>query len=309
MLETKWMKVATAGLTVDGREIKPEWLTSMAENYDPKDIYMAAVNIDHFSLFGSGMGHVTALKAEKDSKGRMSLYARIDPSAYLLSLWQNKDKQFFSIEPQPDFPSKGQWYLAGLAVTESPASQGLQPVRFNKGGSPEVFTNTAAMTRPAGSDFTAWEDADPATLAASETHQDNNDQQDPPWLNKFMGEIKALFGAQPTENDPMTKEELEKFKALQGQVETLSKQLSELTDKYTAAKAEETPDAGAQQEEAQAGEEKLNAETEARFTDLNGQIESLTAQVEDLSKLMAQPVEGGQGEVTGATPQGEKFVA
>ncbi|WP_273915543.1 GPO family capsid scaffolding protein, partial [Burkholderia pseudomallei] len=44
--KTKFFRVAVEGATVDGREIKREWLTQMAKHYDPK-LYGARVNVEH----------------------------------------------------------------------------------------------------------------------------------------------------------------------------------------------------------------------------------------------------------------------
>ena len=70
MLTTDWMKVATAGRTLDGREIKPEWLEKMAASYSPQ-VYTASVNSEH--VFYPGLGHVTELRAGQDAQGRLAV--------------------------------------------------------------------------------------------------------------------------------------------------------------------------------------------------------------------------------------------
>lgn len=45
-LTTVWIGVATSGQTLDRREIKPEWLLNIAENYDPA-YYTALIWEEH----------------------------------------------------------------------------------------------------------------------------------------------------------------------------------------------------------------------------------------------------------------------
>ncbi|MBF4095401.1 GPO family capsid scaffolding protein, partial [Burkholderia pseudomallei] len=95
--KTKFFRVAVEGATVDGREIKREWLTQMAKHYDPK-LYGARVNVEHIkgwaplsanNPFGA-YGDVIALKAAEIEdgplKGKMALYAQIDPTDELVAL-------------------------------------------------------------------------------------------------------------------------------------------------------------------------------------------------------------------------------
>ena len=42
----KKFRVAKAGPTTDGRVIKPEWLTDIADTYDP-NLYTARIFIEH----------------------------------------------------------------------------------------------------------------------------------------------------------------------------------------------------------------------------------------------------------------------
>ena len=315
MLETEYLKIATAGLTVDGREIKAEWLGKMAKSYD-SSIYTATVNIDHFGMFGSGMGMVTGLQAKKDPQGRDALYAKVSPTAYLLNIWQSKDKNFFSIEPVFDFPNKGDVYLAGLAVTDIPASQGLEPVKFSKGGQAQVFHNTAAMSRPVGGSLMDWEEMEPEA-APVQMAAEQPDERVPAWASKV---IRALFSAKHYEDEPMTAEERAAFEKLQGEVVTL-------VEKYNAMQANEP--AGQKGEfnaqeaieglSAQVAEladkftttEKKVEQVEEAATEFNAQEElgKLAKQISDMQELMSQPQEGPSGEVTGATPKGEQFVA
>jgi Phage capsid scaffolding protein (GPO) serine peptidase len=142
MLKTDWLKVATAGRTVDGREIKAEWLEKMAQLYSPR-VYTATVNSEHF--FYPGLGHVTEIRAGKDELARTALFARIAPTAELLTRYQNRRQLFFSVEIMADFPAKGDFYLSGLAITDLPASQGLEPTQFSaEAGGRQRYFDTAS---------------------------------------------------------------------------------------------------------------------------------------------------------------------
>lgn len=127
-LVTDFKCVAQSGPTIDGREIKPEWLTEMAETYNP-DIYTAKLWIDHKRYLGS-YGSVRALKAKADGDV-VKLFAKISPSRDLVErnqLWE--DKLHFSIEVDEDFAKTGKFYLGGLAMTDEPASLGTSEMRF-----------------------------------------------------------------------------------------------------------------------------------------------------------------------------------
>jgi hypothetical protein len=128
-LVTDWKRIAQSGPTMDGRVIKPEWLTDMADTYDP-DVYTARLWLDHMR-YGS-YGSVRELKAEKDGDV-IRLFAKIAPSRGLLQMnevWE--EYLHFSIEPIENFAKTGKCYLGGLGMTDSPASLGVDEMRFSK---------------------------------------------------------------------------------------------------------------------------------------------------------------------------------
>jgi hypothetical protein len=112
---------------MDGRVIKPEWLTDMAETYDPK-VYTAKLWLDHMRW--ASYGSVSALKAEKDGDV-VRLFAKIAPSRGLLQMSEVWEQYLhFSIEPIEDFAKSGRCYLGGLGMTDNPASLGTDEMRF-----------------------------------------------------------------------------------------------------------------------------------------------------------------------------------
>ena len=120
--------VATSGATIDGREIKPEWLTGSARAYNA-DFYAARIWFEHIRYYGA-MGDVFAVKAEKGEDGLIRLYNRIIPSAQLVSLKKNGQALYSSIEVAPQLKATGKPYQVGLAVTDSPASFGTERLEF-----------------------------------------------------------------------------------------------------------------------------------------------------------------------------------
>jgi hypothetical protein len=149
--KTKFFRVAVEGATIDGREIKREWLTQMAKNYS-RDLYGARLNIEHIkgwaplsktNPFGA-YGDVTALKTTEIEdgplKGKMGLYAQIDPTDDLVALSKNRQKIYTSIEINPSFADIGEAYLVGLAATDDPASLGTEALQFAAKRSSNVFS-------------------------------------------------------------------------------------------------------------------------------------------------------------------------
>jgi hypothetical protein len=149
--KTKFFRVAVEGATADGREIKREWLAQMAKNYNP-ELYGARLNVEHVkgyaplspnSPFGA-YGDVIALRATEIEdgplKGKLALYAQIDPTEHLVALSKKRQKIYTSIEINPTFADIGEAYLVGLAATDDPASLGTEALQFATRHSNNVFS-------------------------------------------------------------------------------------------------------------------------------------------------------------------------
>jgi hypothetical protein len=131
-LRTGWVCIATEGKAVDGRDITRDWLTDMAETYDPT-YYTAVIWPDHDRW--SSYGTVQALKTE-EVDGKLKLFAILCPNRDLIYYNQSGQYQFCSIEPFENFADLGRTYLLGLGVTDEPASIGTTHLKFsnsNKG--------------------------------------------------------------------------------------------------------------------------------------------------------------------------------
>lgn len=140
MFITGWIRAAVAGATVDGREIKEQYLMDMASAYSP-DTYAAQIWLEHMrgivpdGLFKS-LGSVSAAKVEriKDGgalDGRLGFYVRLAPHADLVAMVRNGQKVHLSVEIAPDFAKTGKAYLMGVGVTDSPASLGVGAMKFS----------------------------------------------------------------------------------------------------------------------------------------------------------------------------------
>ncbi len=134
-LLTGWLTIGTSGPTVDGRNIKPQWLTDAAELYDPAE-YTAVANAEHW--FGN-YGSVRELRTIKDSKERIALQARLRPNQHYLAQNADDHRLFFSMELTHNFAETKKTYLTGLATTDNPASLGTSETHFKQKDNEQTF--------------------------------------------------------------------------------------------------------------------------------------------------------------------------
>ncbi|MFM5371848.1 GPO family capsid scaffolding protein [Aeromonas veronii] len=126
-IKTGWVCIATAGQTLDGRNISPESLRQMAEVYDP-GFYTAR-------LWPEGartrpLGSVDALKVQEEGD-QLKLMAILCPTLELIDLNISGSHGFCTIEAAENFAGTGQWYLAGVSVTDQPTLTGLTQLQFS----------------------------------------------------------------------------------------------------------------------------------------------------------------------------------
>lgn len=129
-----WLCIAQEGATIDGREIKREWLESAAKNYSA-DLYQALIWCEHeepfFRQYLSNLGTVEELKLD-EKNGKLRLMARLRANAILQSMNEQEQKVYSSVELVLDFPNEGDAYLTGLAATDQPAGLGISRLTFSK---------------------------------------------------------------------------------------------------------------------------------------------------------------------------------
>jgi uncharacterized coiled-coil protein SlyX len=211
--KSKWFKVATSGPTVDGREIKEEWIKDMAETYD-MDEYTASIFQDHYGWYGN-YGQVVAVKTEKDAKGRLCLFAQIKANKMLLALNKAGQKLFTSIRVIEDFAATGKAYLMHLAITDEPASLGTDRLSFSQNVEHyQIFANEDGVEL----DFNAPQTDE--ELAAEVTKRPN-------FIERFFSKQTSPI----QDDEPMTDEEKADFAKLQTQVDEFKTQLEKVTNK------------------------------------------------------------------------------
>ena len=190
---TEWRIIGVSGDTIDGRAISAAELQEMAEQYDP-EIYGARINLEHFRFlfpqWEGGYGDVLALKAEpwhKD-KSKTALLAKLAVLPALQELWDEGQKVYTSMEIVSPFADTGKAYLAGLAITDTPASLG-------------TTANFSAASQQAGStQFSAYrltETQEPRTMSA-----DNTQPKDQPLTEKAAEGLFARLLAGFTKSEP-----------------------------------------------------------------------------------------------------------
>lgn len=126
---TDWRIVGVSGDTIDGRLINAQELEEMAAQYDP-EIYGARINLEHVNFllpdYAGGYGDVLELKTEPWHKdpSKTALHAKLAVLPALQKLWDEGKKIYTSMEIASPFADTGKAYLAGLAITDTPASLG-----------------------------------------------------------------------------------------------------------------------------------------------------------------------------------------
>lgn len=138
MPKSKRFRVATEGMSTDGRPIERQHLLDIAADYNPQ-LYTARVDLEHIKALHPdstfrAYGDVDTVEAEeiKDGPlaGKMALYATIDGTADLVALNKQRQKVFPSIQYAPISTQTGKAYLFGLAMTNTPASYGTEMLEF-----------------------------------------------------------------------------------------------------------------------------------------------------------------------------------
>lgn len=245
---SNWLKVAVSGQTADGRNIPAQWLTEMAETYS-MDEYTALIWWEHERNYGDD-GKVYALKTEKDEKGRVCLFAKLQPSVFL----QQSSKRrtlFTSIEPSnKNFAGSGKRYLMGLAYTDEPASLGTDQLLFSAKG--DKFKNHDDNT-------SEWHEFDLAKADAVDS-----DDEAPSWFKKLL---PNLFNNQRHEDDEsgddeMNKEQFEQFMAKQDENHAAMMEQFKAITPVTASDDENDADGGNSEEMATLNERFNKLETE-----------------------------------------------
>jgi hypothetical protein len=109
----------------------------MGKNYN-RDKYGARIWLEHLrgispdSQFKAYGDVIEAKSEEVDIAGekKLALFVKLDVTEELVEFNKQRQKIYTSIEIQPNFANSGEAYLAGLAVTDSPASLGTEALKL-----------------------------------------------------------------------------------------------------------------------------------------------------------------------------------
>lgn len=152
MAKSKFFRVAVEGPTVDGRVIERALLEQAAASYAPAT-YAARINCEHIAGYSpdkpfNAYGTVLSLRTEEVEltingapKKLLSLVAEIEANDQLVALNKAGQKLYTSCELHPNFAGEGKGYLVGLAITDTPASLGTEPLKFAVQSRPNLFTS------------------------------------------------------------------------------------------------------------------------------------------------------------------------
>ena len=243
----KRFRVAREGQTVDGRSLSQEHIIDMSETYDPVE-YTARINCEHMS------GRWSSLNSNYDSGALgdiikvdhgmetfkqngvdvqlMCLYATLSVLPALVEANKEGKKIFTSIEFYPKFADTGRGYLVGLAVTDSPASRGTEPLKFS--------TNANALrTDPNDQELILMTKDAPATVANTDpaTPAVNNTTEQPvtdtqtqelntkPEADGFLQKLSTMFASKKSGMSAQEQElVLESFKKLNEKTDDVAKE-------------------------------------------------------------------------------------
>lgn len=248
----KRFRVAREGQTVDGRALTQQQIIDMAETYDPVE-YTARINVEHMSGWGGlkseqypCLGDVIAcdcvletFRIEGKDVKLMSLYATLSALPQLVEANKNGQKLFTSIEYYPKFADTGRAYLVGLAVTDTPASRGTQPLKFQKNQNTQTTTSDFMEIYMTTTQPTTPDDHEPQPTSEPKKQ---TVQQESTFLEKFTAifskkdglsaeqetAILQGFSTLKSEIDDQTR----KYDALSNQFNDLSKQYAELKSDF-----------------------------------------------------------------------------
>lgn len=261
-VSSKFFRVATEGNTADGRKIERQWLKDIADTYNP-ETFGARISMEHIkgllpdSPF-KAYGDVTAVKTEEiviNGEKKLVLLAQIDPTQDLIAMNKARQKIYTSIEIAPNFAETGKAYLAGLAVTDNPASLGTEMLQFSAKAENDPL---AARKQHKDNIFTAAEET---TIEFEESQQPSGGET---LLSKVMAYIaskgktdearftdigKAVEALAENQKDLMEKfgADMPQFAQLKTELEKSNTALENLRAEFNALKTQLASEDGDQQ--------------------------------------------------------------
>lgn len=282
-LKTDFVKVAQSGPTIDGREIKPEWLLQAANTYD-KSFYTAMVFPEH-NFSSDNYGTVEGLKAEKNKDGVVSLFAELLPNALWILDNQKKQKLYSSVSLVP-LKKSGEMYMYSLGATDYPASLGVEKLQFSK-----------KMLKANHSLF----DLEKIELCSSLESQFKKD--DPIEDEETVSLFRKIFQFSK-QGDEMSQADKDELKALQAQFTQLETEYKTLSAKVSGDGDKSSPTA-----EQFASLQTENAELKAKVGALEKQSADFSKVQTDLDALKIEFAKALKEEIPGTDSKSGNPVA
>lgn len=230
---SKPFRVAFAGATVDGREIKEQWLKDIADTYNPEK-YAAEIFPEHWRGLTPGgdfssQGSVLSVYTQTDTvdgEKALALYAVIAPNTKLIEMSRRGEKKYTSIEVTEDFRGSGKAYLTGLAVTDSPASIATEALHFSASQLHQQISDSIEVTLEFAEPKDVRSDKEPGLFAKAlqgfkdrlAAFNSKNDNQ----LSELMQAMSSLVDTMQQAQEQQDKRHSE----LSQKVDTLAQQLA-----------------------------------------------------------------------------------
>ena len=237
----KRFRVAREGQTVDGRSLSQQQIIDMSETYDPVE-YTARINCEHMSGRWSGLnsnydvgalGDIIKVDHQMETFKKngvdvqlMCLYATLSVLPELVEANQKGKKIFTSIEFYPKFADTDRAYLVGLAVTDQPASRGIEPLKFNRNADAlctdpndqELILMTKDKTNPVTKNT---DPADQSTPQNNNTQDLNNQSEGDGFLQKLSNMFASKKSGMSAQEQELV---LESFKKLNEKTDDVAKE-------------------------------------------------------------------------------------
>ena len=234
----KRFRVAREGQTVDGRSLSQQQIIDMSETYDPVE-YSARINCEHMSGYWRDIDAATALgdvikldhgmetfKPNGVDVQLMCLYATLSVLPVLVDANKEGKKIFTSIEFYPKFADTDRAYLVGLAVTDTPASRGVEPLKFNRNADAlrtdindqELILMTKDKTNPVTKNT---DPADQPTPQNDNTQDLNNQSEGDGFLQKLSNMFASKKSGMSAQEQELV---LESFKKLNEKTDDVAKE-------------------------------------------------------------------------------------
>lgn len=251
----KRFRVAREGQTVDGRSLSQQQIIDMSETYDPVE-YTARINCEHMSGRWSGLnsnydvgalGDIIKVDHQMETFKQngvdvqlMCLYATLSVLPDLVEANKQGKKIFTSIEFYPKFADTDRAYLVGLAVTDQPASRGIEPLKFNRNvdalctnpNDQELILMTKDKSNPAA-DNTTTEDQ---PKQQPENTQDLSNQAEG---DGFLQKLSTMFASKKSGMSAQEQDlVLQSFKTLNEKTDDVAKENEGLQTELSELKAD-----------------------------------------------------------------------